>query len=507
MKLPSDADLGVRPTPGVSSRIARYQTPDFSAVGRGTEALGRAVVEMGQTLDVMNQRLVASRRSAELADALGKATEEISVAELEARRDLDFVTVNDRFKTLSGEIQSKYSGAIHDPVVKETFKQRFEELSLSKRLNVMTASAAREQDYHRSQLDRSLEVYARSAATAANPAEREVVIGQARLAINEIATAGWISPSDAAGREQQLLAKVDEAVVIEDMRNDPATTALKLATAADYAQHLDPVQRERFVDAGIGQANAMRAQLLREEEARVRREADAALSDAYSLAASGKLTRAYVEGLKNKVSPTEFKGLLDIQKKQGQADEDNKRAFAQVQVMLYESPGEAARLAIRYHEQGLIKDATLASVLTSARSLERQEGPRSGYERSRSFITSVLKPSAMTMDPAPEARMGLAVKEFDDWVLSQKETPADADLEKKAQAVVKKYSLIDMQDLVRKTGVGMSSDPEVAIAQIMEAGKRLKSELETGRITKQEFDRRAADLNRQLQAAQRAKND
>ena len=512
-RLPS-VDVMERPTPRAARGVVAYSpvaTPLGAVVGgagiveEAQARAGLAVADLGLTVQDVQGRLQTARRTAMLGEATGQATQALAELEIQFDRDQDFRTAPARFQEQAEAVRKKIEeGLGDDALVRQAFNQRFRQLELTKRLGVVKAAARQEGDASVAQLDADLDTYARNAASARSVAERAVVINQATVRIAEMRAAGWITDVDAGNRQRSLQGKIDSATVTRDMTRDPGGTANRLAADPTYAPNLDPRVRETMVFQGYTRAEALRARDEREEEKRARKAADDALTDAYGLLAGGQLTKSHLEALKYKVSPAEYRGLLEAMKKQGSGKEDNRAAFAEVQDLLVRGDYEAAsRAAFAHHSAGRLRDSTLSSTVSSIIAQERRETPRTPYQSAREFVANSLRPSPMIPDPVPQARMGMAIKEFDDEIRGMKD-PTKPEVDAVAERVIRRYSLVNMNDLVVKTGVGTRDQAGPTLEALRAEGERLQRAREAGDISQAEYNRKVADLNRQRQAAEAA---
>lgn len=511
--LPSVSSID-RPTPRPQRGVVVAQPqlwPSGIEEGRALAVAGQQLAGMGEAIAEADARLTSARRGAQMTQAVGQATFALGELEAKYKRDQDFKTSPTRFAEEAELVAQQISKGIDDDVVKQAFSQRYRELAQAKRLNVLTAATVQEGDFNKANLEQNLDLYATAAANASNPAERAIIENQARVAISEMRTSGWITDVDAVAKSKGFFSKVDQAIVTRDMTADPFATATKLATDAEYAKGLDPLMRERLIDASLRRAESERTRQEAEQRRQQAAVADAGLKDAYDLLERGALTRAKIAELRPILSPGEYHSLLSAVKNQGKDGPDNSAAFADLQAQLYPAHGGPPDLAavkaaaFAYQKTGRIKDSTLAAVLTRAEELSRREGPRSPYERNKAFLIAALEPSQMTMDPAPKARQGLAIREFDDWFASrEKSPPTEKEMQDKANEIVKKNALVDMTALARRTGMGGTSDPKTQLDALKARETQLQQKLAAKQISQDEFTRQMGDLNKLRKAAEMA---
>jgi hypothetical protein len=113
----------------------------------------------------------------------------------------------------------------------------------------------------------------------------------------------------------------------------------------------------------------------------------------------------------------------------------------------------------------------------------------------------------MTMDPAPRARQGLAIKEFDDWfedARKEKRAVTPDEVAKKADDIVKWHAQVDMNRLAERTSIGARNDPERVLEQVRQQAVALTKRREEGSVTLSEYNRQMHDLNLTRRAAELA---
>ena len=482
-------------------------TPKASApfavnpMGRAIEEIGGTVREIGAHLERIRAEERKQRAAVELQDRVGKASAELAALELRYEEDQDFATAPDRFKDDAGRIQDKYLDGVTDQGVALAFRKQYEQLSLSKWVNVVKSARGRERDYFTASLDANLDTYAKQAANAKNPAEADLIEQQARLSIAAAEGAGYISSVDAGKRERAYLARRDGAMLLRDMSMDPMLTAQKLSLDPQYAPNIGPVERERWTDQAIRRSSDVQRRLDAEAEKERKRRGDELMKQALGMSVDGTLTRQHADQIRDFIEPAEYKSLLASLAEPVKTDDPG--SYSTLESLIDSDPEEARRQAFLYHRNRLITNGTLNAFVEKARSRIRQEGPRSEYERSRQYLTNALKPSEMVMDPAASARHAIAIREFEDFAAAGKRT--DQELREKADDILKRQSLVDMVDLARKTSAGVRNTPEDQLEALRNDAARLQQERSSNRISEAEYQKRMKELNNARVAAERAR--
>lgn len=229
-RLPTVEDLGARPAPSPDTTVA--------PISGGVE-IARQIGGIGDALIQIDKELTERRRHADLTDALGKATEEIGTKAIEFQRDQDFRTAPTRFKETANEIGKKYAAGLTDPRVREVFGQQFGQLAVAKQLGVVQTAAKQEADFNVSALDGNLDTFATSAGNAQTAIERQIIGEQARLAIEENKSAGWITDVQA----RKMNDKYQQGYFMTLRNRDPVGAFSELM---DSRGRMDPLLASRL---------------------------------------------------------------------------------------------------------------------------------------------------------------------------------------------------------------------------------------------------------------------
>lgn len=474
--------------------------PRARSVASLDDPVGESLRHLADQVFKIGKGIYERQREADLHDRIGKATAELAELELTFERDPDFRTSPQRFEEQADGIRDRYLENVTDGGVATAFRKQFQQMALAKSINIKRDAWKKEKDYNVAALDENIDTYATSAANAKTPAEAALVENHARLAIASAQNGSYISAEEAGRRERTFLTKRDTAVVIRDMSIDASLTATKLGLDPTYAANVDPVQRERLTDQAFRRSEADRRQAEALEAKRRKERGDALYKEALSRQDKGTLTSQYIEEIRDLIEPAEYKSLLAGQR--GEDVKDNPAAFAELQPLIYSNAVAAEARAYVLHSQRQISNATLASVISQARTISRQEGPRTEYERSKQFLTDVFKPSPAVTDPAVAARFALAIREFDDF--ANVGQPKPGELRAKADEIVKRLSLVDMTEIARRTSAGAQPSPELQLQAIAADAAKLIADRDANKIPQAEFNRKMEALNRARQAAERA---
>lgn len=506
-RLPTAEALGERPAPQPGTGAVGYRatTGAEGIEGQALANVGNQLQAVGDAISRIEEIKTKARRASQLSDAIGRYTGELGEAELTFQRDQDFKTSPQRFSEKSEEIRKRYESGIDDELVRATFTREARKLAQAKRLNVVTHAFGQEKDYNVSQLDTAENIFATQAANAVNVAERLLVENQFRLTLEQMRGVGWITDVDAGNRERRFLGKIDLAGVTRDMASRPGEVADRLATDAAYVPNLDPVLRERLIDQGIRRSveQVRQSELAAERAQRAR--ADEVAKDLFAKLTDKTLTREELDRNRAILPREEYQSLL--KGLTGTDDrKDDPQTFSTIEGLMVTNPSEGRRLAFQAHRTGLIKNETLRTIVERVRNISefertvgRQEGPRSPYEREATYITNALKPSDATQDPAASARHAIAMRELQDYAAAGKRT--EGELRAKADDIVKRVSMVNMVDLARRTGIAERSDPRRVIEETNAKVLRVMNDTKMRQETKNKL---LGDYNETIKAAEAA---
>jgi len=227
------------------------------------------------------------------------------------------------------------------------------------------------------------------------------------------------------------------------------------------------------------------------------------MKEAWGRLASGKLTRAYVEEIRPVLDPNEYHSLLVGMKAEGSGagQKTDPATFRHLQELLYTDPEEAEKYAFKAHKNGLLSNEHLSSGLSRARDLDRSEGPKSEYERSRKLLIGSLDPGPMVPDPVGRSRLAEATDEFDRWVSSGKRT--DKEINDRSRELIGQYKFIDMSNSVialpspRSGQIRRSpNDRDGMQADLLQAAKKAEEKRKSGEYSEADYANEMGILNR-----------
>jgi hypothetical protein len=172
---------------------------------------------------------------------------------------------------------------------------------------------------------------------------------------------------------------------------------------------------------------------------------DAALKKAHAMKADGTLTRAYADSIAELITPSEYDSLLTWLTR-GSVSHNNRDALATSQRLMYTDAHAAERFIHASYKRGELMDGTYTAELSRAHSLQREGGPKTEYEMSRSYIVTSLDPGPYVRDPAGKARFGEALDAYDRW--NKAGTRTDEDIHKRGREIVDQYRFINLSETI-----------------------------------------------------------
>ena len=248
--------------------------PGFS----GLQQAGDAIASYGEAMG-------KARDQSQLVDARLKYSTQLDDLYQGFMRDPDPATAPVRFAKAAQEASASYFDGLTSDEAKNAFNLDAGQLAESRRISLMDLSFKREGDQAVANVEAAGEKFARDAAYATNPAEREAAIASYTRSLMGTADAGFMT-HDAAGKRLQTfkekLSLFDGRVLIDQ---DPKLARTRLADPK-FLPDLDPLARVEL--DGMAEAKIhQREREARADQAEARASAAAAIADYDSVVGSG----------------------------------------------------------------------------------------------------------------------------------------------------------------------------------------------------------------------------
>jgi hypothetical protein len=163
----------------------------------------------------------------------------------------------------------------------------------------------------------------------------------------------------------------------------------------------------------------------------------------------GNLTRDYLMGVSDWLTPSDFKmGLALVNNVE--PDEDNSSALLLLENMMRDNPELVGDSATFLYKEGMLKGSTLRTYSSAGRTAMRQEGFKSQKERSMESLRIHFKPGIMEKyDLARNAKYANAIAEYNARTAAV--GLSDDDIIKIEKSVINKWQLGDISKNAWKT--------------------------------------------------------
>lgn len=235
---------------------------------------------------------------------------------------------------------------------------------------------------------------------------------------------------------------------------------------------------------------------------------EAAMQGIWAASADKKLNRTVIEEARPLLSAAQYHSALKALEQPEGGQKTDPGTFRELQRLIAADDFQGAiDFAHTAHRNGRLSNEHLASETNRARSQMRQEGPKSEYERSRSYLTQSMDPGPLVPDPAGRSRLADALDTFDRWVLANPKAP-DVEVSKRAREIVGQYKLQDFQETVlglpspRSGKFSRSADPAVILKEAADIGNEVQRRRDAGTLNEAAYKEEMAIIARWLKAAQ-----
>lgn len=218
-----------------------------------------------------DERAKTVRQNGELAKLNAQALLDLQT-EAQTALEGDPARAEASFTAGAGKALERYRSATADPEVWRAFEARFPALVVAKQLDVRDGARKRTVDAGRATLDQTLATLGTAAAGATTADERNLIIAQAKEAIQGAVAGGLYWPEKAGDLERSWLGKVDDVDARRAIMSNPARAAQVLAGSEGWG-NLAPERRQtlweaanRAADADAREQKALAAQAERDRK-------------------------------------------------------------------------------------------------------------------------------------------------------------------------------------------------------------------------------------------------
>lgn len=268
--------------------------------------------------------------------------------------------------------------------------------------------------------------------------------------------------------------------------------------------NLDPLKRSQLMDRAERRADAQERERVRRIE-KNERDADKHLKaesaevekTGYELESNGQLTREWLNANRNSLDTTAYKYFANALEPGRENIKDSSQTINTLTGDMY-SGKDITQDLLRAHKDGLIKNETFRSMMDKNGSMQRQGGPKSEFDRSRSYIHGALQPGPFDKDfTNSSARMADALDMFDRFVSEKKRT--DEEIEAYGKSVVQRFKSTLMAEnrlsLPRPFNAGSVTNQAIKAEDLDNAEAEILNAVEAGTMTEKEAAREAKVLS------------
>lgn len=256
--------------------------------------------------------------------------------------------------------------------------------------------------------------------------------------------------------------------------------------------NLDPLKRSQLMDRAERRADAQERERVRRIE-KNERDADKHLKaesaevekTGYELESNGQLTREWLNANRNSLDTTAYKYFANALEPGRENIKDSSQTINTLTGDMY-SGKDITQDLLRAHKDGLIKNETFRSMMDKNGSMQRQGGPKSEFDRSRSYIHGALQPGPFDKDfTNSSARMADALDMFDRFVSEKKRT--DEEIESYGKSVVQRFksdlSAQNRLSLPKPFASGSITNQAVTMEDLDKAEEELVTAADLGTLT------------------------
>lgn len=261
-------------------------------------------------------------------------------------------------------------------------------------------------------------------------------------------------------------------------------------------------ERKQMFEHAVKMKAQIDADVERLGKAERERLAEEAMKGIWAADAKKKLTRDMVEASRPLLSAAQYHSALKALEKPEGGQKTDPSTFRELQRLIANNDFEGAiSFAHTAHRNGLLSNEHLASETNRARTQQRQEGPKSEFERSRSYISMSMDPGPLVQDPAGRSRLAEALDTFDRWVIANPKA-TDKEVESRAKEVVGQYKFINLQETIlalphpRSGQFSRVPDPAVVLREADTIGREVLRRRDAGLINEFEYRNEMAIINR-----------
>lgn len=469
--------------------------------GAQIQRAGMAVADAGFDAAA---RFKEAQRAQMLIGAQAQMTRDLADVDNEFQADTDWQTMPARYQERTRGLLDKYrENLASDPTVFSMLSRDFQRSTLRGSVEINKLARTRQVESGKADLETSLETYSQLAAKTSDPLATAEIEGRARSSIAGMVSAGLIGADDGQKRERQFYDRVAQTRAIALIRDNPDEAFRRLSDPADGGfDRMDPKTREGLLTQANNRATSLaneraRAQDRAESQARaaLQREGDALMKDVEARIAAGNIPNSdEMRRLERHggISPADMRVLRRSMTEDAGTDDGN-TVIDLTRRSVADNPADFEAAASRAVEAGRLKISTYRALVEKNRADNRSDAPPSPYKSGRELVSTTLDPGAIFQGSAAaigRSAQAQAIVEFDNWARANPRANA-ADAVAEAQNVIKRYQIIQFQNLSLAIGVprfvegGRSA---ISLENLATAESEVIRRLDAGQLSREQAD-------------------
>lgn len=232
--------------------------------------------------------------------------------------------------------------------------------------------------------------------------------------------------------------------------------------------------------------------------------ADAATKGLWAKHFDGTLKRIDIDRAAPLLPVDEYRSLLKALTHEDAPQRSDPGVYRDIQVAMNEGRfDDAQKMAYKAHRAGQLSNEHLTSFSERARNEGRQEGPKSAYERSRSYLINALDPGPFVQDPLGKQRYAEAIDEYEKWFMAGQGKRTDEEIDKFVKESVGRYKIANLGDTLmglpapRSGSISRNaSDTPRILNEIAAAANEAQRRKDTRQYTEQEYINEMTIINR-----------
>lgn len=407
---------------------------------------GRSVAQFGAAAAEVATLFQKERVESGVVDMEVRASKDFDAFKRSLREDPNFEGYQQKYDDFVKEKTQEYREAAA-PGVWRRFENQFSRMVANNSIDVRQQGWTRQVDNSRATLNMELEDLADLHASTVDPIERARLLELGADAISSRAQNGFLTQEEATAEGIRFRNRVFDTQIRNDIQADP-DSALRRLMEGEY-EGMPEDRKTIWMERASAESEQRRAARVRaaDREDRIaqrelkRLQQDTA-ADLYVKQAQGTLETEEViaKAESGELALADLKTLLKTT-----ADEDDVIVVGALYGRLMDGLDIRNEL-LEERQAGRITASTFNTMWTRNQSQLDRASPKTGYERGRSYLMTVLTPSEYESNLLHRQRKAQALLEFDSWTQANPGA-SDQDILTQAEDLARRAALVDPQEL------------------------------------------------------------